>query len=613
MKIQGGWILVEKSHKYPFLKAIKKLLKNVTEENPKLYFYFIIYTLGDTIYPFFSILLPKLLIMELMLGENARLKMILFVVLGYFIATSIVWFIKTYVKETCYTKISYLRMNYLRDIFRKLVDMDYKYVEDASFLEENNRALESCSSNNNGVEGVYHKLFSLPAVFITVIILSIWIGSVSILILLGLLLQLSVSLWIKRKVNSIEYNMKDELSHQFIKKRYYYQTTHDFGYGKEIRLYNLKERILANYRVEIEKYINLYRVIANKEFIVGFLGLFTLLVSNGLLYGILIWKVVNGMNIADFSMYLTLILQLSFLLNILAEDFSFIYREAAYVHDLFLFFDKDLGDLGGVEKAIKDDTLKIEFRNVSFKYPKTDNYIFRNLNFTIPKGQRLAIVGVNGAGKSTLVKLMTGLYKVDEGEILINGIPIDNFNKKELYSMFSVLFQEINILAYTLGENVACTSSDIDEDRVMKALEKVGLGEKVNSFEKGLDQMMLKIIDEKGTEFSGGESQKLAIARALYKDGNMVIMDEPTSALDALAEAAIYEDFSELTKGKTAIYISHRLASTKFCDAIALFDKDGLREYGSHEELMERRGEYYNMFTIQGKYYQEEGELVESI
>jgi ABC-type multidrug transport system fused ATPase/permease subunit len=179
--------------------------------------------------------------------------------------------------------------------------------------------------------------------------------------------------------------------------------------------------------------------------------------------------------------------------------------------------------------------------------------------------------------------------------------------------MFSVLFQEINVLAYTLGENVACKSSDIDEDRVMKALEKVGLGEKVNSFEKGLDQMMLKIIDEKGTEFSGGESQKLAIARALYKDGNMVIMDEPTSALDALAEAEIYEDFSELTKGKTAIYISHRLASTKFCDAIALFDKDGLREYGSHEELMERKGEYHKMFTIQGKYYQEEGELVESI
>lgn len=590
--------------KYPFIGTIGKLLNNVTKQNPKLYFNFSVYSILDTIYPFFSILLPKLLIMELILGEKARLEIILHIVLGYFIFTSIVGFTRTFIKESCYTKISYLRMNYLRDIFQKLVNMDYKHVEDASFLEENGRALESCSNNSNGVEGVYHKLFSLPAVFFTVLLLSIWIGTVSILILVGLLLQLGVSLWIKRKVHTYEYGMKSEFSHQQRKKRYYYNTTHDFGYGKETRLYNLRERIMANYREEIDKFIDLHRILANKEFVIGFLGLLSLLLSNILLYGILIWKVVNGMNIADFSMYLTLIVQLSFLLNVLAEDFSMIYRETAYINDLFIFLDKDLGDLGGTEKAINDGTLEIEFRNVSFKYPKTDNYIFKNLNLTIPKGQRLAIVGVNGAGKSTLIKLMTGLYKVDEGEILINGIPINQFNRKELYSMFSVLFQEINILAYTISENVACKSLDIDEERVIKALEKVGLGDKLKSFDKGLSQMMLKIIDENGTEFSGGESQKLAIARALYKDGNMVIMDEPTSALDALAEAAIYEDFSELTKGKTAIYISHRLASTKFCDAIALFDKEGLREYGSHEELMEKRGEYYNMFTIQGKYYQ---------
>lgn len=601
---------MEKPHKYPFLKTIKNLLKNVSNKNPKLYIYFFVYTLSATIFPFFSILLPKFLIGELMLGEVAKLETILYIVLGYFGFTSIVGFCKTYVHETSYSKISFLRMNYLRDTFHKLVEMDYKYVEDASFLEENGRALESTSTNSNGVEGVYHKLFTTPAVFLTTILLSIWIGTVSIWILLGLLLHLGISLWIQRQVHRNEYKIKSKLSHQERKKRYYYETTHNFGFGKEVRLYNLKERILDNYKTEINNYISLHRFLRNKEFVIGFLGLFTLLISNGILYGTLIWKVVNGMNIADFSMYLSLILQLSLLLNTLGEDFSFIYRETAYVHDLFLFLHKDLGEEGGDERAIKDDTLEIQFQNVSFKYPKTDNYIFKNLNLTIPKGKRVAIVGVNGAGKSTLVKLITGLYKVDEGQILINGTPIENFNKKELYSMFSVLFQDINIIAYTLGENVACKSIDIDEGRIMKALDKVGLGKKVESFEKGLSQMMLKVIDENGTEFSGGESQKLAIARALYKDGNMVIMDEPTAALDALAEAAIYEDFSELTQGKTALYISHRLASTKFCDAIALFDRDGLKEYGNHEELMELKGEYYKMFTIQGKYYQEGGELV---
>ena len=238
-------------------------------------------------------------------------------------------------------------------------------------------------------------------------------------------------------------------------------------------------------------------------------------------------------------------------------------------------------------------------------------YIFKNLNFTIHKGERLAIVGINGAGKSTLVKLMVGLFDVTEGEIRINGIPIKEFDKKQLFAMFSVVFQDVNLLAFTVKENVTCSSVGIDDERVKDALTRVGLKDKIESLPNGTDQMMLKIIEEDGIELSGGESQKLSIARALYKDGNMVIMDEPTAALDALAEAEIYENFSELVKGKTSVYISHRLASTKFCDKIALFDGDGLKEYGNHEELMELQGDYYHMFFVQGKYYTEGGEVNE--
>lgn len=175
--------------------------------------------------------------------------------------------------------------------------------------------------------------------------------------------------------------------------------------------------------------------------------------------------------------------------------------------------------------------------------------------------------------------------------------------------MFSVVFQDVNVLAYTVLENVACRP-DGDRARAMDALVRVGLGEKVRSFRKGLDQTLLKIIEEDGTELSGGEAQKLSIARALYKDANMVIMDEPTAALDALAEAEIYQNFAELVQGKTAVYISHRLASTKFCDHIALFDGNGLAEYGSHAELMALGGKYYEMFTVQGKYYSEAPEEV---
>ena len=247
------------------------------------------------------------------------------------------------------------------------------------------------------------------------------------------------------------------------------------------------------------------------------------------------------------------------------------------------------------------------FDNVSFRYPGSETYVFRHLNLTIQKGERLAVVGINGAGKTTLVKLMMGLFDVTEGEIRINGIPIQNFDKKALYSMFSAVFQDINIMAFTVRENVAGRLSDIDDKRVDHVLAQVGLTEAVDSLPQKTGQMMLKVIDEDGALLSGGQSQKLAIARALYKDACMVIMDEPTAALDALAEAEIYENFSELVKGKTAVYISHRLASTRFCDHIALFEGDGLAEYGTHEELMERRGRYYEMFMVQGKYYTQKG------
>jgi len=290
---------------------------------------------------------------------------------------------------------------------------------------------------------------------------------------------------------------------------------------------------------------------------------------------------------------------------------AFVWNEGEYVNDFYRLLDAPLTLEGEKTKADvfskKDDkTLEIVFDHVTFRYPGTEKNIFTDLNFTIHAGERLAIVGVNGAGKSTLVKLMTGLFAPTEGHIYINGVDIIELKKSEVYDLYSAVFQDVNVLAFSIRENVGCVAEGVNDERAMTALEKVGLGDKVKGFEKGLDQMMLKVIDEDGTDFSGGERQKLSIARGLYKDAPMVIMDEPTAALDALAEAEIYENFSELVEGKTAVYISHRLASTRFCDKIALFDADGLSEYGTHDELMEKKGKYYDMFVIQGKYYQEE-------
>ena len=590
---------------YPLGSTIKRLFDNVSRQNRKIYLYFLVYTVTAAIYPFFSVILPKLLIDELSKGLYAQLENILKIVVGYFLLTSIFGFIKTFVASHAYPRITRLRIDYIKDMFDKIVNVEYKYMEDATFFEKNGRAMEATNSNDNGIEGVYHKLFETPAVALTAAVLMLFIGRLNIFILLGLILNVIVTMWISRKTHNFQYSKKEELSRGHRRKDYYYRTTYDFGYGKDIRIYDLKDRVLNNYKREIEAYVNMHRQIKNKEYKLGFLGLITLLISDGLTYGILIMKTVRGMPISDFSMYLTAILSLLILIKTLIENISVIINEGQYVYDFFLFMDRDYGEKGGDRKAIKGGTLEIEFKNVSFKYPNTDKYIFKNLNLKIQKGEKLAIVGVNGAGKSTLVKLMTGLFDATEGEILINGIPIRDFNKKELYSMFSVVFQDINILAYTIAENIACTSENIDRERVMEVLNRVGLGDKVRGFKKGIDQMMLKVIDEKGTEFSGGENQKLAIARALYKDASLVILDEPTSALDPLAEAEIYENFNNLVGGKTAIYISHRMSSSVFCDKILVIDGGRISDFYSHENLMKKKDSlYYKLYKAQAINYQ---------
>ena len=423
----------------------------------------------------------------------------------------------------------------------------------------------------------------------------------------GLFLNLAVMVWVSAKNHSLRYEKKEEEAAWSRRIGYYNRATCDFTYGKDIRMYGLKNRILENYREQIEGYRSLNRMLSGREYRLGLAGLIAALVSDMLTYGILIARTAGGMSIADFSMYLTAVLTLSACLRQAAEQIRFVIQEGQYVHELYRFLDEDLGEKGGSHPAVADGTLEVVFDNVSFRYPGSETYVFRHLNLTIQKGERLAVVGINGAGKTTLVKLMMGLFDVTEGEIRINGIPIQNFDKKALYSMFSAVFQDINIMAFTVRENVAGRLSDIDDKRVDHVLAQVGLTEAVDSLPQKTGQMMLKVIDEDGALLSGGQSQKLAIARALYKDACMVIMDEPTAALDALAEAEIYENFSELVKGKTAVYISHRLASTRFCDHIALFEGDGLAEYGTHEELMERRGRYYEMFMVQGKYYTQKG------
>jgi ABC-type multidrug transport system fused ATPase/permease subunit len=358
--------------------------------------------------------------------------------------------------------------------------------------------------------------------------------------------------------------------------------------------------------------MSIFRKVKNKEYGLAIIDAIFVLISDSLLYYFLIDKVLNqGLNIAMFSFYLLAALSLSTLFKIIVEDVVFVISKGQYLNDYFDFMDKEFNEIREGVREVEGETLEIEFKNVSFKYPKTDKWIIKNLNLKIKAGEKLAIVGVNGAGKTTIVKLLLRLFYPTEGVILVNGRDARDYDKETYQRLFAPVFQDINILSFTVRDNITLGHSN-DEKRIWECLDLVGLGNKIRSLEKGLDTTLLKNIDEKGIILSGGENQKLAIARALYKGGKMVVLDELTASLDALAEAEIYENFNKLVKNHTTIFISHRLASTKFCDKIALLNNSVLEEYGTHDELMELKGQYYNMFLIQGKYYQN-GDCNESI
>ena len=224
----------------------------------------------------------------------------------------------------------------------------------------------------------------------------------------------------------------------------------------------------------------------------------------------------------------------------------------------------------------------------------------------IKKGEKLAIVGVNGAGKSTIIKLLTGLFPITEGKILINGIDQKDFERKEYRKMFSTVYQEVRIYATTILENIIGDAEKKERAFAIKCLEIVGLKNIIEALPLQYDTPLQKIIEDQGIELSGGQNQRIAIARALYKNANMVILDEPTAVLDAIAESQLYETLNQLVGEKTAIYISHRLSSTMFCDHIMVFSKDGILEYGNHKTLMEKKGVYFDMFKTQGKYYRKD-------
>lgn len=333
------------------------------------------------------------------------------------------------------------------------------------------------------------------------------------------------------------------------------------------------------------------------------------LIQNGILYGWLIYNVIcRGMTIGNFSLYLGILMAFS---NNVVQCFDVIAdtkRASLEIDDYRSFVELEEQTKSGVDiiDNINFDKYEFVFENVSFKYPRQEKWVLKNINLTIDANKKLAVVGNNGAGKTTFIKLLMRLYEPTGGRILLNGIDIRKFEIKSYYKIFAPVFQDMECFAMSIKQNVSMKGLEYTNDtKVFDTLNRSGLTKKINRLDNGIQTELLKIFNNKAVDLSGGEKQKLALARALYKDANVLIFDEPTAALDAIAEDTMYRQFDKMIENKTAIYISHRLSSTRFCDQIVMFANGTIAEMGTHSELLANNKLYNEMYNMQSIYYQD--------
>ena len=585
---------------------VKYICRGAIQFDRYIFVYFILFTLSTAIAPFIGILFPRYILSELI--NEKRFEVLMFLMIGFFFLSSIFAYGAAYLTQVMVPRMVVIRFQFMKLHHDKCMTTDYCNTENPEYLNEKETAYRCLQNNHNGIEGVLYKICALAGGMLALIGYIAIISTLNQYVLWYLFLNVVISYYLTFRVRHYEHNKKDEISRNDRRSGYTYDLMYNFSYGKEIRMFGLTDWIANRFAKYKSMRLDTHKEIKWKYFHVSLMDAFLLIIREGVIYAYLIYMVLNNrMNIPDFMMYFATIASFAGWFNNLINDLAHIRAQNLDICDFRKFIEQPDTVQKQKNLPIPEGPYEFEFRNVSFHYPNSENYIYKNLNLVIPYGQKLAIVGHNGAGKTTFIKLLCRLYDVTEGEILLNGINIKNFSKTEYYKLFSSVFQEVKILAFSVAENIALEEKEnIDQIKLMHAIEKAGILDKVSSLKRGVDTSLLKILDEDGIELSGGENQKISIARALYKDGPIMLLDEPTAALDAIAEYQTYLNFNDMVKDKTAIYISHRLASTLFCDQIAMFEQGEIVEYGTHAHLLEKGGKYADMFATQAKYYKEE-------
>lgn len=508
---------------------------------------------------------------------------------------------------------TYVRLMIIKERIAKTLGMEYEALETPEMLDRLQKAKRATAGDWQGVQGMmtYMQVMGVQIISVTIAVAIMttfnpWI------ILIIVVLSFAQFLFFDYIRKKDKKEMWDAMMPHWRKLEYMENVTTDFSYAKDIRLFGMQKYLAKKqidvYDEELRHWIKSRQYwIYNTIFAHGISLLRQLIIIGWLVYSV----VFNGLSIGNFTLYTASAAAFSNAINEILQALSALRERSAHTDDYRSFMDIPSADDKAQTIPIPPaDKYTFEFKNVSFKYRGQEKYALKNVNLTLHSGEKLAVVGLNGAGKSTFIKLLLRLYDVTEGCILMNGTDIRKFDRKEYYELFAPAFQDVMVFAFPVAENVSMKEPfNTDKAEAEKMLRLAGLGDKLDKLEKGVDTELLKVLYDDGVDLSGGEKQKLALARALYKKSKIIVLDEPTAALDALAEFRLYQSFNELVGDRTAVYISHRLSSTRFCDRVAMFKDGEMVEIGTHDSLMEADGAYADMFRVQAQYYVEDKDI----
>ena len=543
---------------------------------------------------------------------TAPLGELIAVILGFSAGLLLLTGLGTYIDANSIYGYVTVRTYIIKRIGDKLGTTSYPNMLDTKFIQAENKASRACSHNYAPAENVWRTWTDILTNVMGFCIYMTFLSRLNLWMMAIIILTTTIGYFVNKRIGEWGYHHREEEAAYTQKMAYIRRMATGREGAKDIRIFGLKEWLDDVWQSTFRLY---QAFLAKRERVYLWTNVVDMVLTflrNGVAYGYLIWMTLSeGMNASEFLLYFSAVSGFTTWIAGILDRFSVLHKESMELSTIreFLEWPEPFCYEEGAslpKDFTKDYQLCLE--NVSYRYPEAESDTIKHMNLIIKPGEKLAIVGLNGAGKTTLVKLLCGFLDPTEGRILLNGEDIRKYNRREYYDLFSAVFQDFSVLEASVAVNVAQNVDNIDENRVRLCIEKAGLTEKVSSLPAGIESKIGRQIYEDGVELSGGQTQRLMLARALYKNGAVLVLDEPTAALDPIAENDIYHKYSEMTKGKTSLFISHRLASTRFCDRILFLENGEIGEEGTHESLIALGGRYAELFEVQSRYYKEGGE-----